>query len=156
MEIPLFLSAQIVLSISVLGIGALMDLFNDNTVPNRLFVAYGIIGVVLAVLEYGATPLLGVHFLFAGCIGVGAWASWRLAKGRIGGADAKAIMGLGVSLPIFSVLILGYSAVFALIYWGLRTVKEKMKLRDALKISVPFLPFMFGGLLATIAVILLS
>lgn len=144
MEIPLMLAIQFVLSFVMLGVGALKDLV-DNTVSNAFWVVYGVVAFGVAFYEYGLTALFGVHLIFTLLIGVGAYVAWRLAKGRLGGADAKAIMALGVSLPVFSFLVLGYAGLFALIYLFFKSMKKTGNLRDALKIKAPFLPFMFAG-----------
>lgn len=155
MDMPLGLAIQFALSFSALGIGALKDLV-DNEVPNLLWLAYGAVAVVVAFYEYGLTALLGVHLLFSGLIAVGAYVAWRFAKGYLGGADSKAIMALGLSLPIFSFLVIGYAGVGALGYLFARTIKEKISFVDAVKMKAPFLPFLFVGVVAVAVIMWLA
>lgn len=142
------LAAQFILSFLALAIGSLKDLV-DNTVPNLLWLVYGAIAMILAFEEYGLTALLGIHFLFAACIAIAAYVAWRVLKGKLGGADAKAVICLGLSLPIFGIIILSYAALLAFMYLAYRAIKEKMTLKDALKVKAPFLPFLFVGLVLT-------
>lgn len=140
------LIAVFIQALIMTGIGAYYDL-RTNEVENWVWLVGGIGGVLLAVFHYGFSIFLLVHFVFAAIVGVAIVAAFYKFDKYIGGADAKAIVALGLILSYWSFIILGVSILILevfLIFVGLFK-RERIGLKELMEMKAPYLPFLFLG-----------
>lgn len=138
---------------AVLLVGARQDL-KFQRIDNGVWLIGGVLGGLFAFAQYGFGVLLAVHLGLAGLIGVGFYVVWTRFHAFIGGADVKAIMALGLILSPWSFLVVTAAVLFAEVYlvlkllWKPKGRVTRYDLREALKFQVPFVPFLFAGLVA--------
>jgi Flp pilus assembly protein protease CpaA len=82
------------------------------------------------------------------------YAVWWKFRGFIGGADAKALMCLSVSLPFWTPLVVGFSSMCAMGYVAITALVKGLTPKDVVRMKAPFLPFMYSGALLAILVLL--
>jgi hypothetical protein len=121
-------------SLAILAFAALCD-FKTREVPDKVWLVYGPIGAVLTVYRVWVEPSLLI--LTAASIGISILAAFGLVfLGLTGGADGKAIICLGLTLPLppqtftpvlgyfhpffpIVVVVTGYVASVSVAFWML-------------------------------------
>lgn len=91
--------ASVILTVLFFGIGSVCDL-RTREVPDKVWISYGLIGVILTFYRLSVNP----SNLTLTVVSVAVATSTSLAMnyfGLFGGADAKAIICLGATIPLF-------------------------------------------------------
>lgn len=130
-------------------VGVIYDNREHNfEVPNKVWIVFGIGGFILAGFRWEWVPLfLGLHFVWGAILSGGIFFAFWASKGAIGGADVKAIMALSVTLGLWSYIPVMFSVILVEFFLVYRKYSENLTWKDSIKISVPFLPFLFVGIL---------
>lgn len=148
MIFPDWLILQSGLALVLLLVAAYTDL-KKHEVSNDIWLVLICGGAIIAVVSYGASAMLFVHFIFAGLIAAAALAVWYVGADFIGAADVKALIALGVCIPTMMLGIIGYAGVFGMAFVGYKFVRGT-KPKDLLRIQVPFMPILFLALFAAL------
>lgn len=144
MEIDFWLGFQLCLSLACLLAAAGKDLV-DRTIPNSVWLFYGGVAFVGAVLQFGVSVLLGVHLLFAVVMSTVYFVLWTRFMKYLGGADVKAIMALSISVSYLAIITITFSALLALVYLFYMSIRFRLTKKEIMALKAPYIPFLFLG-----------
>lgn len=147
MDFAPFLTVQFAVAFSVLAVGSFYDIFNNMTIPNRVWLVGGVVGAILAAWQYGFSVLLVANYSVAIILGLAVYCCWRFFGDMIGGADVKAVAALGLILGPFVFGAVAFSAFGAAMLLVGYLVSKRIKFSEIREVKVPFIPILTAGLL---------